>query len=234
LLHRVEEVLDVEHEREEGSDLDRVLKVQVTAVAEHDRERDRGEEVDEREVPGIQHHRLLVRLPVALADLAEVADVDLLARERLDDPHAGDVFGERGGDEPEALPDGSIGAGRVAPEQHRSDTHDRDHREGRERQAPVEDEEENRRADERQRALDETRNAVGDQLVECLHVVRQPADDHAGAVPLVEAERQSLEVLEQVQPEVGQHPLADPARQVRLRVRHAPVRQAGDEEQRDD
>ena len=77
-------------------------------------------------------------------------------------------------------------------------------------------------------------DAVGDELVERLDVVRQPADDHAGAVPLVEAERQPLEVLEELRPQVGEHPLADPAGQVGLRVGHSPVREPGDEEQSDD
>ena len=47
---------------------------------------------------------------------------------------------------------------------------------------------------ERQRVLDEARDAVGDELVDRLDVVRQPADDHAGAVALVEAEREPLQV----------------------------------------
>ena len=38
------------------------LEVEVAAVAEHDRERDRREQVDEREVEAVQHDRLLVRL----------------------------------------------------------------------------------------------------------------------------------------------------------------------------
>ena len=41
------------------------LEVEVPAVAEHDRERDRREQVDEREVQAVQHDRLLVRLAVA-------------------------------------------------------------------------------------------------------------------------------------------------------------------------
>ena len=234
LLHRVEEVLDVEHEGEERSDLDGALEVEVAAVAEHDRERDGREQVDEREVPAAQDDRLLVRLAVALADLAEVADVDLLAGEGLDDAHAGDVLGEGRGHEPEALPHRPVGARRVAAEQHRADAHHRDHREGREGESPVEDEQQDRRADQRQRALDERRDAVRDELVERLDVVRQPADDHPGAVPLVEAEGQPLEMLEEGRAQVGQHALADPARQVRLRVGHAPVREAGEEEERDD
>ena len=78
------------------------------------------------------------------------------------------------------------------------------------------------------------RDAVRDELVERLDVVRQAADDHAGAVPLVEAEREALQVAEELVAEVGEDPLARPAGEVRLRGRRARVREAGDEEERDD
>ena len=64
----------------------------------------------------------------------------------------------------------------------------------------------------------ERRDAVGDELVERLDVVRDPADEDAGAVALVEPERQPLQVAEEVVAEVGEHPLAGPAGEVRLRV----------------
>ena len=72
LLHRVEEVLDVEHEGEERSERDVALEVEVAAVAEDDRERDRREQVDEREVEAVEDDGLHVRVAVALGDLAEV------------------------------------------------------------------------------------------------------------------------------------------------------------------
>ena len=78
----------------------------------------------------------------------------------------------------------------------------------REREPPVEEEEDDRRADEGERVLDEARDAVGDELVERLDVVRQPADDHARAVALVEAEREPLQVAEERVAEVGEDPLA--------------------------
>ena len=106
--------------------------------------------------------------------------------------------------------------------------------ERREREPPVEDEEEDCRADQRERVLDEARDAVGDELVERLDVVRQPADDHAGAVPFEEAEREPLQMVEELVAQVGQDPLADPAGQVRLHVAHAPVREAGEQEHADD
>ena len=83
-----------------------------------------------------------------------------------------------------------------------------------------------------ERALRERRDAVGDELVDRLDVVRHPADQDAGAVPLVEAEREPLQVAEELRAQVGEDPLADPAGHVRLDVRHAPVREAGDDEDR--
>ena len=152
----------------------------------------------------------------------------------MDDAHAGDVLGEGGGHEPEPLADGQVGAGRPLAEDRRRDAHERDHGERREGQPPVEDEEQDRRPEEGERVLDEARDAVGDELVDRFDVVRQAADDHAGAVALEEAEREPLEVVEQPVAQVGQDALADPAREVGLRVGQAPVQQPGEEERADD
>ena len=90
---------------------DRVVEVEVPAVAEHDRESERREEADEREVEAVQHDRLHVRLPVVERDRAEVLRRSLLAHERLHHPHAGDVLGERGRHEPEPLAHRRVGTG---------------------------------------------------------------------------------------------------------------------------
>ena len=182
LLDGVEEVLHVEHEGEEGADRQRPREVQVAAVAEHDRERDRREQVDEREVEAAVEDGLLVRLAVVVADLAEAARVRALARERLDDPHAGDVLGERRRDEAEALADVAVRPRGVLAEEERADAHRRDHGQRREREPPVEDEEKRPRCRSASACSDEAGDAVGDELVERLDVVRQPADDHARAV----------------------------------------------------
>jgi hypothetical protein len=160
----------------------------MSAVSQHHGERDRGEQVDKWEVPAVQHDRLHVRVAIALRDRAEVLDVPLLARERLHHAHAGDVFRERRGDEAEALADFAVGTRRADAEDHGRDGHQRNDRQGREGEPPVQDEEQDRRADERERVLHEARHAVGDELVERLDVVRQAADDHPGAVALVVAE----------------------------------------------
>jgi len=65
------------------------------------------------------------------------------------------------------------------------------------RYARVEYEEQDRRADQGKRVLDQTGDAVGDELVQRLDVVRQAADDHARAGPLEETEGEPLEVPEE-------------------------------------
>ena len=78
------------------------------------------------------------------------------------------------------------------------------------------------------------RDAVGDELVERLDVVRDPADDHAGAVALVVAEREPLQVAEEPVAEVGQDPLARPAGEVRLRGARRPGSSTPGRDERDD
>ena len=158
----------------------------------------------------------------------------LLARERLHDAHACDVLCERRRHEAQALADGAIRAGGADAEDHGRDAHEWDDRQRREREPPVEDEEEDRRADQREAVLDEARDAVGDELVDRLDVVRQPADDHARAGALVETEGEPLEMAEEPGAQVGQDALADPAREVSLHVAHGPVEEAGDDERPDD
>ena len=162
----------------------------MPAVAEHDGEGERREEADEREVEAVQDDRLHVRVAVVARDRAEVLRRALLAHERLHHPHPGDVLGERRGHEPEPLPHRRVGAGRARAEERRRDDHERDHDQRREGEPRVEHEQQERRAAEQERALRERRDAVGDELVDRLDVVRHPADQHAGPVPLVEAERE--------------------------------------------
>ncbi len=228
LLDGVEEVVHVEHEGEQRPERERVVEVEVAAVAEHDREGERREEADEREVEGVQDDRLHVRVAIVARNRAEVLRGALLAYERLHHPHPRDVLGERRRYEPESLPHVRIGASRARPEERRRDDHERDHGERHEGESRIEHEQEDGRAAEHQRALGERRDPVGHELVDRLDVVRHPADQDAGAVPLVEAERESLQMTEELLAHVGEDPLADPTGHVRLDVGHAPARQPGE------
>ena len=79
-----------------------------------------------------------------------------------------------------------------------------------------------------------SRTARYARLVDRLDVVREPADDHTGAIPLVETEREALQMTEELVPEVGEHALTRPAGEVRLPVRECNRETARDDEQRDE
>ena len=126
---------------------------------------------------------------------------------------------------------------RARAEPARREGHEREDEERREGEAPVEQEQNDDRSDEDERVLHEARDAVRDELVERLDVVRDPADDRAGPVALVVAERQALEVAEELDPEIGKRPLADPAGEVRLSAGQDEGRDAcrdeGDDDERE-
>ena len=104
-------------------------------------------------------------------------------------PHAGQRLLEVGGDDRDLLARQPVGRrGRDAED----DAADREHREAQEgdqRQARIESDQDPDRPDQGERGGEQGDHAVGDQLVERLHVVRDPRDHHAGLVALVEADR---------------------------------------------
>ncbi len=153
-----------------------------------------------------------------------------LAGVRLHDAHARDVLRQGGGDEADALAHAAVGAVRANAEPHRRERHQRQDRERREREPPVEHEQDDGGADDERRVLDEAGDAVGDELVERLDVVRDAADDGAGAVALEVAEREPLQVREQPPAQVGENPLPDPAGEIGLHGGEAEGGEAGGDE----
>ncbi len=113
LLDGVEEVAEVEREGEQRPDRHLARDDQPAADAEDDRRCDGRQNVDGREVHAVEDHRLVVRLAVALVHPAKRRLAGRLARERLDDAHPRDVFGEGRGDEPEAFAHLPVGAVRT-------------------------------------------------------------------------------------------------------------------------
>jgi hypothetical protein len=97
------------------------------------------------------------------------------------------LVGSRG-HETEPLAHAAVGAVRAHPKPRGRTRHEREDDERRECETPVEEEEHDCRAQEDERVLDEARKAVGDELIERLDVVRDPTDDGARPVPLVETE----------------------------------------------
>ena len=106
--------------------------------------------------------------------LFEVFLVSRLATEGLDDADTADVLGQRRGDQAEPACARRGGPGMTGSGKWRSRSPSRHHQPEGERQALSRKKQDDRRPDERERALDERRHAVGDELVERIDVVRQP------------------------------------------------------------
>ena len=155
LLHRVEEVRQVAEERGEHADR-HVCRRRRGSRRSRARSRSRATRAGRRTGSRGRSGRpsRWLRRAVGLADRAEVLVRRALARERLQDAHAGDVLGERRRDVAQRLADAAVAARRLLAEDRRRDGQRRDDGERREREPPVEDEQDHRGADERQRVLD--------------------------------------------------------------------------------
>ena len=160
--------------------------------------------------------------------------VAALLREHAHDAHARQRLLQVGGDLGDLLARGAVGVGADDPEGDRADAEHGEDEEGQQRELPVEPEQDAGGAEQRERGAEQRHDPVGDELVERLHVVGQARDDHAGLAARVEADRERLQVREQLQAQVLQHALADPADEVGLRVGRAPVDQRRDDEADDD
>ena len=191
-------------------------------------------QLDAREVRGVEVDRLHVRAAVLLVELLEAPQVARLLRERAHDADARERLLQVAGDRGDLLARGAVGVGGDDPEEQRREPEDREHRVGDQRELGVEREQDRGRADQRQRGAEQRHDAVADQRVERLDVVGEPRDQHAGALAREEADAHALQVLEELDPQVLQRALADPADEVGLRVGRAPVGERGDQERDDD
>ena len=230
LLDRLEEVREQPDEHEQVAGRDLAVDHQHAAVPKHHRHRRGRQQVDDREVDGADVDRLHVGLAVGAVHLVESPLVRPLAAERLDDADAGDVLLQRGGDLGQPLSGAAVGARRVAAEQRGGDRHPREHGQRRQRQLPVQVEQHQRGADQRDGVLKQGGGAVCDQRLQRLDVVGQARDDDAGAGALEEAQVEPLDVLEQVDAEISEDPLADPAGQVALGCGRRPADPGDDHE----
>ena len=202
----------------------------VAAVDEDRRGRDRRQQLHRREVRGVQVDGLHVRLAVLVVQLREAAAVARLLAERAHHAHAGERLLEVGRDLRDLLAREPVGARRDEPERHARHEQDGEGEERDQGELRVEQHQDHRGADQRERGREERRDPLGHELVERLHVVRQPRDQHARLVARVEADRQPLEVLEELDPQVLQRPLADPVDEVGLQVGGDPVDHRGGHE----
>jgi hypothetical protein len=166
-----------------------------------------------------------VHLPVLVVELREAGAVALLLAEGAHHAHPRERLLQVGGDRGDLLASEPVGAARRQPERDAPEEQDREGQEGHQGEARVEQDQDRGRADQHERGREERLDALRDELVERLDVVGDARDQHARLVARVEADREPLQVLEQLDAQVLERPLADPVDQVRLEVGGAPVDQ---------
>ena len=160
-------------------------------------------------------------------------DVAALLPEGAHDPDPRQRLAEVAGDRGDLLPGCPVGPGRGDPECERAEEQQGQRDEGQQRQVDVHHHEDHHDTDQHQAALDQRGQPILDELVQSLDVVGHAADDDTGDVAAVEADRQRLQVGEQLQAQILQRPLTDPADQVRLGVGGDAVHRRRDEEDDD-
>ena len=189
-LDRVEEVVQRRHEGDQHPDRHLALDRLHPAVEQDPRGREGRQELDRREVRRVQVDRLHVRVVVVLVELIEALEVPRLLREGAHDADAGQRLLQVGGDGGDLLARLAVRVGGDDPEGERAEREHREDEEREQRELDVEHEQDHRRADQRQRRADQGDDAVGDELVERLHVVGQARDQDARLAARVEADRQ--------------------------------------------
>ena len=109
LRDRVEEVVERRQEADEDADLEMAVQNLIAAVEQHDHSRDGGDELDCREVCGVQVDRRHVCGPVAVVQLRELVLVARLLCKAPHDPHARQGFLQVAGDPSDRLARAPVG-----------------------------------------------------------------------------------------------------------------------------
>ena len=138
LLDRVEEEVQRRDEGDDDAGRDVALDRLHAAVEQDPDGRDRAEQLDAREVRGVEVDRRHVHLAVALVELAEARDVARLLAEGAHDADPRQRLLQVGGDRADRLARARVGVGRGDPEGQRGERHDREDEERQQRELDVE------------------------------------------------------------------------------------------------
>lgn len=211
LLDGGEEQLDVEEVGDQGADGQRAVVDPARSDDDHGGGRDRGQQLDEREVDGDQPLTAHPGLAVVVAVLGVAGGPVVLAAEGLDDAEAGDGLLEVGVDGADACPGQFVRLDAAAPEEDRADDQHGQGGEDDQGELDVQDEQRDHDAEEGDHG-DEGGDQPGlEERGERVHVRGHPGHDPAGQLPLVVVEAEPLELGEDLQAERVEDPLAGPA-----------------------
>ncbi len=139
---------------------------------------------------------------------------ELLARfffvaEELHDAHAADVFLQEGVDARDGRADAAIGVADFVAEDPGGHEDERHHREGGQRQAPVHVQHDEDEDDQQEGIVDHGGDAGGEEVVERVDVGGDAGDQAADGAAVIEAHRQTLQMVENFLAQVVHGFLAD-------------------------
>ena len=230
LLDRFEQVRERRYECDDRAGRDVAFDRLQAAVHDDHRHREPGEHFHAREVRGVQLHRDVFASWLSRVERGEPVFMGPLLGEAAHDAHTREALLEVAGDRSDRVARAPEGAGRDDAEPQRAGEQQRQDEEGQQRELDVEVDQDPDGADQGQPGLEQRDDGIGDEAVERLDVVGDARDQHPGGAALVEADRQRLQVLEDLHPQVGERALADPADEVGLQVGHQPHQQRRDQE----
>ena len=148
----------------------------------------------------------------------EPREVPPLPAEQLDRRHPADVLLQEGVDPRDPGPDRAVRLADVAAEPLRHQHDQRQHREGHQRQPPVERQHDDHDADEREHVAEHRHDAGGEQVVQHVDVGRHARHQPADGVAVVELDVEPLQVPVDLHPQVEHDPLAGQLHRERLHV----------------
>ena len=209
LLHRLEQVVEVQHERGDRTDGDDALIGEVSAQPDHAHDGDDADAFHEREVAGRDAQRRQVRLVLRFVGEPEPLRERRDAPERLDDAHAGQTLLQGGEVRADALAHLEVGTVRFTPEPARHQHHRRHDHESAHRKRPTQDEEHHHRAGEQQEVGHHRGEPGLDELLERVDVGRHPRHEPSRLFLLEEVEAQAQQVAEHSDAQVAEEVLAE-------------------------
>ena len=218
IAYRIEEELQLQREGDQRGDFHLAVQHAIAAVRDDERHADRDDHLDRGRDCGGEAAGIDVRAQVLFVDRVEALGVFVLAREALDDADAGDVLLQVRVDDGDRLAHADESAARIVlPDRHRQDEDGHD-RERDERQPHVEIHEKADADEDARDVADDRQEAAGHQVLQRRHVARHARHDAPDLVVVVKAQRELLQVREQIAPQAEQQPLADPAGRRQLKI----------------
>ncbi len=171
-----------------------------------------------------------MRLKVVVVDVPEGVEIGPLPVEELDHPHARDPLVQEGVDPCQTDADVPVRLSNPGAEEEGRHEDEGQYAERHERQLPVHAQHGGHDEDQREDVAEDGDDPRAEQLVEGLDVARNPRDEAARGIAVVEAQVQALEVSEELGSQIVHDALTQPGREQALPVLERETGQHGADE----